>query len=457
MLIALGFLAASLLGLLLAPAFWSRAVRLTSRRLKERLPLSEVEIEADRDRIRAEYAIKMHKLETLVEQVKLTGARQQIEINRRDARINMLETDIETLRANYEEGQNARRVLEQTIADRLPRIEGRLTEAKQALFAREREVAELTRTAERQTRALTEAGSINSQRESEIERLKTSLAQRPVRASRGEARAETETALRAELESIRAKAREQAQLLARFQSLAGLSSAGGRSASIETVREADEKPADPVGSGADQSLRRAEADHQLRSLQAKTEDQSAEIARLKAAIAVFEQNLDGDGRASLRDSRIAMKARVQSLEAQATLQGDTILKLRSELAAANERLARQAAHFTGELRRLGGGGPRPSLAERVAQVRDSQSEVISGVTGELAAPIETEGARPGGDPAADGSAMATRNGPRPVEITGRDANEPIKGAGGRADARKETEPASRPRLLARLANLSRTS
>ena len=91
MLVALGFLAASLLALLVAPAFWSRAVRLTTRRIKETMPLTDVEIRADKDRIRAEYAIKVHKLESQVEQVRLAGARQQIEINRRDASINELE------------------------------------------------------------------------------------------------------------------------------------------------------------------------------------------------------------------------------------------------------------------------------------------------------------------------------------------------------------------------------
>jgi hypothetical protein len=40
MLLALGFLLASLLGLLLASAFWSRAVRLTTARLKQSMPVS---------------------------------------------------------------------------------------------------------------------------------------------------------------------------------------------------------------------------------------------------------------------------------------------------------------------------------------------------------------------------------------------------------------------------------
>ena len=63
MLVALGFLSATLLGLLIAPAFWRRAVRLTTRRLKEQLPLSDAEIRADKDRLRAEYAIRLHKLD----------------------------------------------------------------------------------------------------------------------------------------------------------------------------------------------------------------------------------------------------------------------------------------------------------------------------------------------------------------------------------------------------------
>ena len=44
MLVALGFLAASLLGLLVASAFWSRAVRLTTARIKQSMPVSEPEI-----------------------------------------------------------------------------------------------------------------------------------------------------------------------------------------------------------------------------------------------------------------------------------------------------------------------------------------------------------------------------------------------------------------------------
>src|SRR4026208_1585904 len=106
MLVALGFLGASLLGLLVASAFWSRAVRLTTARIKQSMPVSEPEIKADRDRLRAAYAIKVHKLEMELEQAKLARARQIIDINRRDASVATLESSVGELKADLEENQN---------------------------------------------------------------------------------------------------------------------------------------------------------------------------------------------------------------------------------------------------------------------------------------------------------------------------------------------------------------
>ena len=219
MLVALGFLAASLLGLLVASAFWTRAVRLTSQRIKQSMPVSEPEIKADRDRLRAEYAIKVHKLEMQLDQAKLERARQLIETNRRDASISTLETDVVQLKADLEENQNARRVLEQTVADKLPRVEARLNEAKRLLFNRDREIAELTAGAKRHKSALEEASSINAQQNAQIERLTTTLTTRGGRGRHAAAEAgpEGEVALRAELEQLRGKAREQAMLIDRLQ------------------------------------------------------------------------------------------------------------------------------------------------------------------------------------------------------------------------------------------------
>src|SRR5262247_3363218 len=218
MLVALVFFAACLLRLLVATAFWSRAVRLTTARIKQSMPVSEPEIRADRDRLRAEYAIKVHKLEMHLDQAKLERARQLIDINRRDASISTLETDLVRLKADLEENQNARRVLEQTVADRLPRVEARLAEAKRLLFNRDREIAELTAGARRHKQALEEVSSINAQKNAQIERLSMALTTRggPSRQPAGEG-AESEIALRSEIETLRNKASEQALLIDRLQ------------------------------------------------------------------------------------------------------------------------------------------------------------------------------------------------------------------------------------------------
>src|SRR5687767_664969 len=102
MLVLLGFFIASLVWLLLASAFWSRAVRLTTERLKRSMPISESDIRADRDRLRAEHALKVHALDKRLDQAKLERAKHLIEINRRDARISALETEIVTIRAELE-------------------------------------------------------------------------------------------------------------------------------------------------------------------------------------------------------------------------------------------------------------------------------------------------------------------------------------------------------------------
>ena len=70
MIFALGFLAASLCGLLLLPAVDARAARLSRRRAEATLPLSPAEIAAERDFLRARFAIQQRRLERTVETVR---------------------------------------------------------------------------------------------------------------------------------------------------------------------------------------------------------------------------------------------------------------------------------------------------------------------------------------------------------------------------------------------------
>src|SRR5262245_19413498 len=67
----IGFLMASLLGLVLIPLVHNRAVRLTMRRLEAATPISLAEIQADKDQLRAEFAMSTRRLELSVEQMKV--------------------------------------------------------------------------------------------------------------------------------------------------------------------------------------------------------------------------------------------------------------------------------------------------------------------------------------------------------------------------------------------------
>jgi chromosome segregation ATPase len=383
MLVLLGFLIASLLGLLVASAFWARAVRLTTARIRQSMPVSEPEIKADRDRLRAEHAITAHKRETQLAQAKLERARLLIEINRRDASISALEGSMLQVKAELEENQNARRVLEQTVIDRLPKVEARLAEAKRLLFNRDREIADLAAGAKKHKLALEEVTAINVQQSAQIERLTSAAGGRGGRGRRSAAEAPSEggAALRTEVEALRAKTREQAALVDRLQRRPGqgyavaVPPADGEMERVRKDLSDAESTLNSVRAGApDAEELRTFQEGELRALRARAEDQAGEIARLKAALAAFEERGGKDG--ALKDSKIALKARLGSAQAQADQQAQTIAKLRAELAAAHERLARQATQFRDEVRRIGGTGSpsmrdaaRRSLAERVAQVR----------------------------------------------------------------------------------------
>src|ERR1700694_3814382 len=89
-----GFLAASLLALMLISVVHDRAVRLTRRRLEDDIPVSLVEIQADKDRLRADFAISTRRLEMSVEQLRVKGTTQLSEIGRKAEMINRLKSEL---------------------------------------------------------------------------------------------------------------------------------------------------------------------------------------------------------------------------------------------------------------------------------------------------------------------------------------------------------------------------
>ncbi|MBB6307694.1 hypothetical protein [Xanthobacter tagetidis] len=68
----LGVLLATLVALLVLPAVWHRAVRLTTRRVEAAVPVSLFEIQADKDQQRAFFALSQRRLELQVDELRAT-------------------------------------------------------------------------------------------------------------------------------------------------------------------------------------------------------------------------------------------------------------------------------------------------------------------------------------------------------------------------------------------------
>ena len=94
MYVGLGFLAASLMTLAIMPFVHARAVRLTMRRLDAATPLSMAEIQADKDQLRAEFAMSTRRLEMSVDQLKTKTTTQLAELGKKTDTINRLKVDL---------------------------------------------------------------------------------------------------------------------------------------------------------------------------------------------------------------------------------------------------------------------------------------------------------------------------------------------------------------------------
>jgi hypothetical protein len=94
MLLSIGFMAGCLLVLTLIPLIHSRAVRLTARRYRSLTPASVKEMQADKDLLRAEYAMTVRRLEISLEEAKARMVESLAEIGRKSAEIHRLNAEL---------------------------------------------------------------------------------------------------------------------------------------------------------------------------------------------------------------------------------------------------------------------------------------------------------------------------------------------------------------------------
>ena len=144
MYIALGLLAAGMLALLVTPAIWRRATRLTRQRIENSVPVTLAEIQADKDQLRAEFAMRSRRLEMTIDHVREKTTEQIFEINQKRAEIVRLANErnvkIETIKGLEEHGAQLVAELKSTN-ERLSEAEEKIRQGEATLAERESEFA----------------------------------------------------------------------------------------------------------------------------------------------------------------------------------------------------------------------------------------------------------------------------------------------------------------------------
>jgi hypothetical protein len=133
----IGFLVATLLGLLFIPLLHNRAVRLTMKRPGASTPLSMVEIRADRDHLRAEFAISTRRLEMTIEELKAKTPAQLAELGKKTNAIKQLKKEL----AENKLTSVALEARDKKLRDQLRATEKDLRLKSSALLEADRQVA----------------------------------------------------------------------------------------------------------------------------------------------------------------------------------------------------------------------------------------------------------------------------------------------------------------------------
>src|SRR6267142_3298377 len=146
MYLAIGFLVSMLFGLMIVPLVHNRAVRLTTKRMEAATPLSMAEIQADKDQLRAEFAMSARRLEMSVDQLKSKTTSQLAELGKKSDAINRMKLELGEKNAtifSLEARDKAMREQLRATEEELTTKTQALRTAEQALKDKQNELAKL--------------------------------------------------------------------------------------------------------------------------------------------------------------------------------------------------------------------------------------------------------------------------------------------------------------------------
>src|SRR6266550_5709456 len=330
MYIGIGFLVAGLLVIGVIPLVHARAVRLTMRRLEADNPLSMAEIAAEKDQLRAEFAMTMSRLEMTVEQLKAKTTNQLAEMGKNSEAIGRIKFELS----------------EKTAA--LLALEAKERQLSDDLAATQSELADKTAALEQAERGLAST-------QSELVQVTANFNDSSVAA--GGQRVEV-VALRAQTEALKGQVESyEKETKALWDHL------NGKTAELEAARQqfAEER------ARADEFANRAgELNRQLASQTAESETLAARVQELQRETAAMKRDAENAGSYERMENAV-LRERIDEVAAEvarltATLEGPDS-PIEAILGAARPAAA-------------SGNGPSPPVASRAGESKGTLAERI---------------------------------------------------------------------------------
>lgn len=169
--VGIGFISASLIWLVITQLVRARAIRLTMRRLEASTPLSMAEIQADKDQLRAEFAMSTRRLEMSVEQMKTKTTSQLAELGKKSDAINRLKLELGEKTATI----FALEARDKALKDQLRATEEELSFKLNAMREAERALTEKEENLSKLTTDLDQQSVVNDSQRIELVALRTQI------------------------------------------------------------------------------------------------------------------------------------------------------------------------------------------------------------------------------------------------------------------------------------------
>ena len=328
MYLAIGFLLSMLCGLMVMPLVHNRAVRLTTRRMEAATPLSMAEIQADKDQLRAEFAMSARRLEMSVEQLKNKTTSQLAELGKKSDSINRLKIELGEKNATI----FSLEAREKALRDQLRATEEEFTFKTQSLRTAEQALADKQAELGKLTHELSDRSMTAESRQVELVAVRAQIDTLQTRVNQAEREfSETQQRLAEQRGESDSASRELNEARARVENLSGRVSDLDRQLLVQT-KEAEmltTRVADLEGRLAlqgkilaereyENNLLRKQAENAVQAEQtmreefASTGGKSAAMEKLRAEKEALEEQL-----VAARDERAKLQRDINAIHQQA--------------------------------------------------------------------------------------------------------------------------------------------